>query len=71
MKKKQEWITELTEDIVRLKNVGRKTLYLISAEMTNAIATGVVNHFKEAGYTVESKKCSSCKNSWDIIIQWT
>lgn len=71
MKKKADWITELTEDIVRLKGVNRKTLYLISAEMTTGIATGVVNHFKEAGYIVESKKCLSCRNSWDIIIQWT
>lgn len=71
MKKKTEWITELTEDIVRLKNVGRKTLYLISAEMTNEVATAVVKHFKDNSYIVESKKCLSCKNSWDIIIQWT
>lgn len=71
MKKKKEWITELTEDIVRLKNVGRKTLYLISGEMTADIATGVVKHFKEAGYTVEFKKCNSCVNKYDIIIQWT
>lgn len=71
MKKKTEWITELTEDIVRLKSVNRKTLYLISAEMTTDIATAVVKHFKDAGYTVESKRCLTCKNSWDIIIQWT
>jgi len=71
MKKKTEWITELTEDIIRLKNVNRKTLYLISAEMTTDIATAVIKYFKDAGYVVESKKCASCKNSWDIIIQWT
>lgn len=71
MKNKSEWITELTEDIIRLKNVGRKTLYLISAEMTTEIANGVTKHFKEIGYSVESKKCRSCKNNWDIIIQWT
>ncbi len=71
MKKKSEWIAELTNDIARLKGVNRKTLFLISAEMTNEIATAVVKHFKDVGYTVESKKCSSCKNSWDIIIQWT
>lgn len=71
MKNKNEWITELTEDIIRLKNVNRKTLYLISAEMNTDIATAVVKHFKDEGYSVESKKCLSCKNSWDIIIQWT
>lgn len=71
MKKKNEWIAELTQDIVRLKNVNRKILYLISAEMTTDIATGVAKHFKEAGYTVESKKCNSCVNKYDIIIQWT
>ena len=71
MKKKNEWVTELTEDIIRLKNVNRKTLYLISAEMTTDIATAVIKHFKDAEYIVEFKKCASCKNSWDIIIQWT
>lgn len=71
MKKKIEWIIELTEDIIRLKNVKRKTLYLISAEMTTDTAKAVVKHFKDEGYSVESKKCLSCKNSWDIIIQWT
>lgn len=71
MKKKQEWITELTEDIIRLKEHGRKTLYLISAEMNTEIANGVVKHFSDQGYIVESKKCRSCKNSWDIILQWT
>ncbi len=71
MKKKQEWITELTEDIIRLRNAGRKTLYLISAEMNTETANGVVKHFSDQGYTVESKKCQSCKNSWDIILQWT
>lgn len=71
MKKKSDWITEITEDIIRLKNVNRKTLYLISAEMTNEIATAVVKHFEELGYVVESKKCSSCVNKYDVIIQWS
>ena len=70
MKKKQEWITELTEDIIRLKGAGRKTLYLISAEMNNETATAIENYFKEQGYSVESKKCRSCKNNWDVIISW-
>ncbi len=70
MKKKQEWITELTEDIIRLKNAGRKTLYLISAEMNSEIANGVMKHFQELGYLVESKRCASCVNKWDLILQW-
>lgn len=69
MKKKQEWITELTEDIIRLKNAGRKILYLISAEMNTETANGVMKHFQESGYVVEIKRCLSCKkNSWDFII---
>lgn len=71
MKKKSEWIRELEEDIVRLKSAGRKTLYVISGEMTSEIAKGVIKYFEDAGYTVESKKCFSCKNNWDVIIQWT
>ena len=71
MKNKDEWIAELTEEIIRLKNLNRKSLYLISAEMTTDIASGVVNHFKEDGYSVESNKCLSCRNSWDIILQRT
>jgi len=71
MKKKQEWITELTEDIIRLKNAGRKTLYLISAEMNTETANGIVKYFSDQGYSLESKKCASCKNNWDIIIKWS
>jgi hypothetical protein len=70
MKKKQEWITELTEDIVRLKNAGRKTLYLISAEMNTETANGIVKHFLDHGYDVESNRCASCVNKWDLILQW-
>lgn len=68
MKKKIEWIAELTEDIIRLKNVNRKTLYLISAEMTTDTATAVIKHFEELGHVVESKKCASCVNKYDLII---
>lgn len=71
MKKKTEWITELTEDIVRLKNVNRKTLYLISAEMNTDTAKGIEEHFLKIGYGVEIRKCLSCKKSWDLIISWT
>lgn len=70
MKKKSEWITELTEDIIRLKNAGRKTLYLISAEMNTETANGIVKHFLDQGYDVDSKRCASCVNKWDIILQW-
>lgn len=70
MKKKQEWITELSEDIIRLKEHGRKTLYLISAEMNTETAKGVVKHFSDQGYIVESKRCASCVNKWDLILQW-
>lgn len=71
MKKKQDWITELTEDIIRLKKAGRKTLYLISAEMNTETSNGIVKHFSDQGYDVESKKCGSCRNKWDLILQWT
>jgi hypothetical protein len=71
MKKKSEWIKELTEDIIRLKNKGRKKLYLISAEMNTETANGIEKHFSDQGYSVETKKCQSCKNNWDIIIDWS
>lgn len=68
MKNKDEWIGELTEEIVRLKGLNLKSLYLISAEMTTDIATAVVKHFEELGHLVESKKCASCVNKYDLII---
>ncbi len=71
MRKKQEWITELTEDIIRLKEHGRKTLYLISAEMNTETANVIEKYFLDQGYSVEIKKCSSCINKWDVILQWT
>lgn len=70
MKKKSEWIEELESDIIRHKGYGRKTLYLISAEMNTETANGIVKHFLDQGYSVESKKCASCKNNWDLILQW-
>lgn len=70
MKSKKEWIEELESDIIRLKSYGRKTLYLISAEMNTETANGIVKNFLDQGYIVESKKCLSCKNNWDIILQW-
>ena len=70
MKKKQEWITEIESDIIRLKEHGRKTCYLISAEMNTEIANAIEKYFLNQGYSVETKKCSSCVNKWDVILQW-
>lgn len=71
MKTKKEWIEELESDILRLKNKGRKTLYLISGEMNTETANGIIKHFADQEYDVKSKKCLSCKNNWDIIIDWS
>lgn len=70
MKKKQEWIAEIESDISRLKAAGRKTLYLISAEMDTKTANGVIGYFTKQGYVLEVRKCNSCNNSYDIIMSW-
>ncbi len=70
MKSYDEYIEEITESIEISKQKNRKSIYLISAEMTNNIANGIKSYFEVLDYDVETKRCAVCQNVFDIIINW-
>jgi hypothetical protein len=72
MKTSDEWISEIEDSIITLSELGRKTYYAISAEMTKHIANRVSLHFSSnEKYSVEVNRCNSCTNKYDIIITWS
>lgn len=69
MNEQETYLQKTLKEIDRLKSNNRKILFKASEKISDSIALYVKDYFeKQHGYTIEMKKCMSCKNSWDIII---
>ena len=66
MKSYGEIILELRGEYDRLKALNRKTIYVMSAEISSETADRVKSYFEKLGSSVEIKMCP--RKRWDIII---
>lgn len=64
-----EYIQHLLSEIEVAKNKKLKGLFKINEQISSSTADAIKRYFKgNPEYSVELRKCKSCKNVWDIII---
>ena len=64
----QTYLQKLLEEIERKKAQNKTGVYRIDERITDETADILKQHFAGTSYRVEIKKCTSCKNTYDILI---
>ena len=68
----ESYLREILRDIGKLRLRGKRFLYIINASISSKRAKYIKTFFESTPlYTIEIKKCQSCKNTYDIIIGWS
>lgn len=62
------YLQGLINEIEMARAKARTKIYRMNAKISNRTVDYVKRYFVGLGYDVETKKCMSCKGTWDIII---
>lgn len=66
---REGYLQGLYLEIEQNKKEGKGGVYRINANITDEVGQYIKAHFIDnPHYIVETKKCMSCKQSWDIMI---
>lgn len=65
----EELLAEILKEIENTKSRGGHYVYRINEKISNSSVDYISRYFKNMpGYTFDSKKCMSCKGTWDLMI---
>ena len=69
MKPYEEYFQGIVDHLARLEEKKIRYLYRINEKVPDEYIRGLIRHFSTTDkYSIETKKCMSCKNTWDVII---
>lgn len=64
------YIKGLIEEADRIKASGKRFLYRPNEELSYTVVQYTIIYFQNnSAYRLEMKKCASCKNTYEIIIE--